>query len=220
MNVGRMETSNWPPVPPLIAILRGLERERAGAVGRVLFDAGFRALEVPLNRPHALAGIEALARLAPPEALIGAGTVTELAQVDSVAAAGGSLVVSPHLDTNVTAHARSHGMRVVPGVFTPTEAFTALRAGVDALKLFPAETLSPAGLRALLSVLPAGTLAWPVGGVTAESMVPWREAGANGFGIGSALFSPGITLDELARRARAFVAAWRDSAPRAQGENR
>jgi len=209
MNVSRADTGPWPPRPPLIAILRGLESDRAGAVGRILFDAGFRAVEVPLNRPRALAGIEALMRIAPADALVGAGTVTDVAQVDAVAAAGGHLIVSPHLDTQLAAHARAQGMRVVPGVFSPSEAFTALRAGVDALKFFPAETLTPAGLRALLSVLPADTLAWPVGGITPDSMARWREAGANGFGIGSALFSPGIALDELARRAAAFIAAWR-----------
>ncbi|HTT09427.1 MAG TPA: 2-dehydro-3-deoxy-6-phosphogalactonate aldolase [Burkholderiaceae bacterium] len=212
-----MNQAAWPPAPPLIAILRGLESERAAAVGRVLFDAGFRALEVPLNRPGALAGIEALAGVAPPDALMGAGTVTEVGQVDAVAAAGGALIVSPHLDTGLVAHARARGMRVVPGVFTPTEAFAALRAGADALKLFPAETLSPAGLRALLSVLPAGTLAWPVGGVTPDAMARWREAGANGFGIGGALFGPGIALEELARRAQAFVAAWTQAAPGKHG---
>jgi len=201
--------AGWPPAPPLIAILRGLEHERADAVGRVLFDAGFRAVEVPLNRPHALAGIEALARIAPPDALIGAGTVTELEQIDAVAAAGGRLIVSPHLNAVLVKHARGRGLRVVPGVFTPTEAFAATRAGADALKLFPAEILSPAGLRALLSVLPPGTLVWPVGGVSVDSISRWREAGANGFGIGGALFNPGITLEELAQRAIAFVAAWR-----------
>jgi 2-dehydro-3-deoxyphosphogalactonate aldolase len=209
VNTRRAGTASWPPTPPLIAILRGLESERASAVGRVLFDAGLRALEVPLNRPRALAGIEALVQVAPADALIGAGTVTDREQVDAVAAVGGRLIVSPHLDTTLIAHARAIGLRVVPGVFTPSEAFAALRAGADALKLFPAETLSPAGLRALLSVLPADTLAWPVGGITVDSLLRWRAAGANGFGIGSALFSAGIALDELARRANAFVAAWR-----------
>ena len=208
MNVDRSEVRGWPPAPPLIAILRGLELERAEQVGRVLFDAGFRAVEVPLNRPHAMACIDTLVRTAPADALIGAGTVTDIEQVDAVAAAGGRLIVSPHLDPRVVAHARDRGLRAVPGVFTPTEAFTALRAGAHALKFFPAETLLPAGLRALLSVLPTDTLAWPVGGITPESLAPWREAGANGFGIGSALFKPGVALDDLARRANAFVDAW------------
>jgi 2-dehydro-3-deoxyphosphogalactonate aldolase len=118
------------------------------------------------------------------------------------------LIVSPHLDAALVAHARARSLFVVPGVFTPTEAFAAIRARADALKFFPAEVLLPAGLRALLSVLPAGTRAWPVGGITPDSLARWREAGANGFGIGSALFKPGVTLDELATRARAFVVAW------------
>ena len=202
------EAPAWPPTPPLTAILRGLESERASAVGKILFDAGYCALEVPLNRPGALAGIETLARIAPPHALVGAGTVTEPAQVDAVAEAGGRLIVSPHFDAAVVSHARARGMRVLPGVFTPSEAYAALRAGAHALKIFPAEATSPAGLRALLSILPAGTLVWPVGGITPDSLARWCEAGANGFGIGSALFSPGITLEELARRARAFIEAW------------
>jgi len=199
----------WPPVPPLVAILRGLEGERAAAVGQVLFAAGFRALEVPLNRPRAIAAIEALAGVAPTDALIGAGTVTEPEQIDEVVAAGGRLIVSPHFDPTVVAHARERGLRVVPGVFTASEAFAAMRAGADALKLFPAETLLPAGLKALRSILPADTLTWPVGGITPDSIARWRDAGANGFGIGSALFSPGITLEELASRAGAFMSAWR-----------
>ena len=208
MTTSRTEMPTWPPAPPLVAILRGLENEQAGEAGRVLFDAGFRALEVPLNRPQALACIGTLARITPPGALVGAGTVTDTGEVDAVAAAGGRLIVSPHLDVALVAHARAQGLHVVPGVFTATEAFAAIRAGASALKFFPAEVLSAAGLRALLSVLPAGTPAWPVGGITPDSLARWREAGASGFGIGSALFKPGLTLDELATRARAFVAAW------------
>lgn len=200
----------WPPSPPLIAILRGLAPEHAADVGRVLLDAGFRALEVPLNRPAAFACIEALVRLAPPDALIGAGTVVDTTQVDAVAAAGARLVVSPHFDQAVVEQARRRGLYVVPGVLTPSEAFAALRAGADALKLFPAEILTPVGLRALLSVLPENTLAWPVGGITPESLAPWRAAGAHGFGIGSALFKPGDSAEQLALRARAFIDAWRN----------
>jgi 2-dehydro-3-deoxyphosphogalactonate aldolase len=208
MTTSHTETPTWPPAPPLIAILRGLENAQAVAVGHVLFDAGFRALEVPLNRPQALASIEALVRIAPAGALVGAGTVTDTGQIDAVAAAGGRLIVSPHLDVALVAHARARSLFVVPGVFTPSEAFAALRAGADALKFFPAEILAPAGLRALLSVLPTGTRAWPVGGITPESLARWREAGANGFGIGGALFKPGVTLADLAAHARAFVVAW------------
>lgn len=200
----------WPPTPPLVAILRGLAPEHAAGVGRVLLEAGFRALEVPLNRPHALACIETLVRMAPPDALVGAGTVVDAAQVDAVAATGARLIVSPHFDAAVVAHARQRGLLVVPGVLTPSEAMAALRTGAHALKLFPAEMLAPVGLRAMLSVLPEGTLVWPVGGITPESLAPWRAAGANGFGIGSALFKPGDGVEQLARRARAFIDAWRN----------
>lgn len=198
----------WPPAPPLVAILRGLEPERAVAVGCVLFDAGFRAVEVPLNRPGALEGMAALAKAAPRDALIGAGTVLEVEQVDAVARAGGRLIVSPHCDVAVIRRARELRLHAAPGIFTATEAFTALRAGAQALKLFPAEALTPAGLQALASVLPAGTPLWPVGGITPESLARWRTAGATGFGIGGALFKPGIALDALRERALAFIAAW------------
>jgi 2-dehydro-3-deoxyphosphogalactonate aldolase len=198
----------WPPAPPLVAILRGLQPERALDVARVLFDAGWRVLEVPLNRPGALACIEALARSAPADALIGAGTVLSASEVDAVAGAGGRLVVSPHTDGEVIARSKALGMRAVPGVFTASEAFAALRAGADALKLFPAEAMSPAGLRALLSVLPAGTLLWPVGGIEPADLGRWRAHGAGGFGIGGALFNPEYTLAEIARRAQAFIQAF------------
>jgi 2-dehydro-3-deoxyphosphogalactonate aldolase len=192
----------------LVAILRGLDSERAAEVGGALFDAGFRAIEVPLNRPQAMACIETLVRIAPPDALIGAGTVMDAKQVEAIAVAGGRLVVSPHLDTAIVSHARARNLYVVPGVFTPTEAFAALRAGAHALKLFPAEILTPAGLRALRSVLPDDALLWPVGGITPDTLAPWRHAGADGFGIGAALFKPGVTLDGLATQAHAFIAAW------------
>lgn len=213
MNAESPSTHNnaRPPAPPLVAILRGLEPERARDVGRVLFEAGFRALEVPLNRPGALQAIETLVQMAPAGTLVGAGTVLEVAQVETVAAVGGQLIVSPHCDVAVIQCTRKLGMFSAPGVYTATEAFTALRAGAQALKLFPAEMLTPAGLQALATVLPAGTPLWPVGGVTPQSLAVWRAAGATGFGIGGALFKPGVTLDELARRASSFVEAWQAS---------
>lgn len=215
MNTATNHTSAWPPAPPLVAILRGLEPKRARDVGQVLFDAGFRALEVPLNRPGALQAIEALVHMAPAGTLVGAGTVTEVAQVEAVAAAGGQLVVSPHCDVAVIQCTRKLGMHAAPGVYTATEAFTALRAGAHALKLFPAEMLMPTGLQALATVLPAGTPLWPVGGITPASLGVWLAAGATGFGIGSALFKPGVSLQELAQRAKAFVEAWQAAnAPR------
>lgn len=194
--------------PPMVAILRGLEPERAAPVGRVLFDSGFRIVEVPLNRPGALAAIATIAAMAPDDALIGGGTMLEVADVDAVHAARGRLMVAPNCDPAVIRHARSRGMMTVPGVATPSEAFAALRAGAEVLKLFPAEVIGTAGLTAWRSVLPATTPVWPVGGITPQSLEPWVAAGAGGFGIGSQLFKPGIALDELSRRARGFVDAW------------
>jgi len=203
------------PDPPLVAILRGLAPEQAADVGQVLFEAGFRSLEVPLNRPGALQSIEALVRIAPPGALVGAGTVVTPEQVGQVAEAGGRLIVSPHCDTAVIARSRELGLYSAPGVFTATEAFAALRAGAQALKLFPAEAMAPAGLQALATVLPPGTPLWPVGGITPGSFAQWRAAGATGFGIGGALFKPGVGLDDLRTRAQAFVQAWRNHPDRA-----
>jgi 2-dehydro-3-deoxyphosphogalactonate aldolase len=196
------------PRPPLVAILRGLAPDDAEAVGEVLFGAGLRIVEVPLNRPGALEGIATLVRLAPPGALVGAGTVMTVDQIDAVQAAGGGLIVMPHCDPVLIRHAVARGLLVAPGVFTATEAFAALTAGADALKLFPAEVLGPAGLKALRSVLPDGVRLWPVGGVDAESMPAWVAAGATGLGIGSALFKPGVSSGDLRTRARALVEVW------------
>jgi 2-dehydro-3-deoxyphosphogalactonate aldolase len=195
-------------LPPLVAILRGLQPERAAEVGQVLFDAGFRGLEVPLNRPGALQAIATLTVRAPADALVGAGTVMTVADVDAVAAAGGRLIVSPHFDAGLVTHTVARGMVSAPGIFTASEALAALRCGAHALKLFPAESSSPAGLRALTTVLPAGTALWPVGGIEPQHLASWRAAGATGFGIGGALFKPEYSLDEIAHRARAFVDAW------------
>jgi len=200
--------TTWPPSPPLVAILRGLQPERAAEVGATLAEAGFRAIEVPLNRPGALEAIAALARSLPAEVAVGAGTVLETSQVDDVARAGGTLIVSPHFDPVVTQRARALSLRAVPGVFTASEAFAAWRAGADALKLFPAEALAPVGLAALVTVLPSGLPLWPVGGISTGNMAAWRRAGASGFGIGGALFKPELTTAEVAQRARAFVDAW------------
>ncbi|MFK3737355.1 2-dehydro-3-deoxy-6-phosphogalactonate aldolase [Massilia sp. TN1-12] len=193
---------------PLVAILRGLDPADAATVGRTLFDAGFRLIEVPLNRPGALQAMGIIRDLAPPDALVGGGTMLTLADVDAVADAGGRIFVAPNYDPAVIAHARERGLLCAPGVATPTEAFAALAAGAHILKLFPAETIGPAGLKAMKSVLPAGTPLWPVGGVTPEQIAAWKAAGATGAGIGSQLFTPGVAPDELARRAQAFAAAW------------
>ena len=197
------------PRPPLVAILRGLTPAEAVTVGQALFDAGFRLLEVPLNRPHALDCIRALRAMAPPDALIGGGTMLAPSDVDAVHAAGGSLMVAPNCNPAVIAHARKLDMLCLPGVATPSEAFAALDAGAQAIKAFPAETILPAGIKAWLSVLPPGTAVLPVGGITPGSMAAWHAAGAAGYGIGSALFTPGTRVATLAARAADYVAAWR-----------
>jgi len=197
------------PDLPLVAILRGLDPKDAAAVGRVLFDAGWRLLEVPLNRPGALDAIRILVDMAPPDAIVGGGTMLSVADVDAVARAGGRLFVAPNCNPAAIAHARAAGMLCAPGVATPTEAFAALEAGAHALKLFPAESIGPAGLKAMKSVLPAATPLWPVGGVAPAQIAAWKAAGATGAGIGGQLFTPGVTLDDLAARAAAFAQAWR-----------
>jgi len=201
-------TLNWLQPLPLVAILRGLTPDEATPVGEVLFEAGFRVLEVPLNSPEPLPSIARLAEALGEHCLIGAGTVLSAAQVDDVAAAGGRLIVMPHVDVEVVAAARRRGLICVPGVATPSEAFAALRAGADALKLFPAEQLPPAIVKAWRSVLPAGTALLPTGGITPERLADYHAAGVAGFGIGSALYAPGRGIDDLTRRAQDFVAAW------------
>ena len=193
---------------PLIAILRGLVPAEALVVGRALYAAGFRTLEVPLNRPGAIECIAALAGEMPADTLIGGGTMLTEAHVEEVHAAGGRLLVSPNCDPAVIRRAVALGMLAAPGVATPTEAFAALQAGAHALKLFPAESLGHGGLKALKSVVPAGTDLWPVGGITPESILGWVAAGATGFGIGSQLFAPGVSAAQVEERARAYVAAW------------
>jgi 2-dehydro-3-deoxyphosphogalactonate aldolase len=195
--------------PPLVAILRGLQPGDAVAIGTALFEAGFRLLEVPLNRPGAIEAIAELARIAPADAVVGGGTMLSPEHVDAVKNAGGRLFVSPHCDPDLIRYAHQAGMLTLPGVATPSEAFAALRAGADGLKLFPAESLGCTGLRALKTVLPPGTPVWPVGGVQPSSMGDWVAAGATGFGIGSALYKPGIAAAELAPVAHSYVEAWR-----------
>lgn len=194
--------------PPLVAILRGLAPADAQAAGTALFEAGFRLLEVPLNRPGALESIGILARMAPAGAIVGGGTMLSVADVEAVHAAGGRMLVSPNCNRDVIVRAAQLGMLCAPGVATPTEAFAALDAGADALKIFPAEMVGHAGLKAFKSVLPPGTPVWPVGGVTPESIAPWLAAGATGFGIGGNLYTPGLSPEELGQRARTYVNAW------------
>jgi 2-dehydro-3-deoxyphosphogalactonate aldolase len=193
---------------PLIAILRGLTPAAAPQIGAALVDEGFAVLEVPMNSPQPVESIRLLAA-AHPMSLIGAGTVMTTSEVDDVAAAGGRLIVMPHADLAIVRHARMRGLLCVPGMATPTEGFAALAAGADALKLFPGEMLSPAVLKALRAVFPRDTLMIPVGGVSEATLQAFWSAGADGFGIGSALYRPGATAEEVAGRARALVTAAR-----------
>lgn len=197
----------WLDRCPLVAILRGLKPEEAIAMGEAIVGNGIPVLEVPLNSPEPLESIRLLAAHFGDNALVGAGTVIDPADVSRIAAAGGRLIVTPHADPAVTRAAKQHGMLAVPGFFTPTEAFSLLAAGADGLKLFPAEAASPAVLKALLAVLPKGTAILPVGGIGATNMEPWKAAGAAGFGIASALFKPGDTPEAVAGRAKALRAA-------------
>ena len=193
---------------PLIAILRGLTPAEAPVIGRTLVDAGWVLLEVPLNSPRPLDSIAQLAQQHAQQ-LVGAGTVLTPAQVRDVHAAGGGLVVAPNFEAGVVREAVRLGMVCLPGIATPTEAFAALAAGAHGLKLFPAEMASPAVLKALLAVLPAGTAVFPVGGITRGNMAPWQAAGAKGFGIGSALYSPGKSAAAVREHALNFVAAYK-----------
>jgi 2-dehydro-3-deoxyphosphogalactonate aldolase len=197
---------------PLIAILRGLRPQDAVAVGESLVAAGFRVIEVPLNSPEPLRSIEALAKRLPPEILVGAGTVLDPEKVAAIRDAGGRLIVMPHSDGEVIRKAKELDLICTPGVATPTEAFAALRNGADGLKMFPAENLPPAVTKAWRAVLAPDTLLIPVGGITPESMRPYIEAGADGFGLGSALFAPDRAVDDIKRRARDFAEAWLSTA--------
>lgn len=198
----------WLTPLPLVAILRGLSPDEAVAIGTTIGDAGFRVLEVPFNSPQPLESIRRLVDALGERYLIGAGTVMTPTQVDQIASAGGRLIVMPHADTAVIRAAKAAGLYCVPGVVTPTEAFAALAAGADALKLFPAEQLGPAALKAWRAVLPAQVPVLPVGGITPDTMAAWIAAGAQGFGIGSALYAPGLAADEVGRRAHQFAQAW------------
>lgn len=190
---------------PLIAILRGVTPAEAVAHGQVLYDAGFRLIEVPLNSPQPFESIAALRGALPGEAIIGAGTVLRPQFVDEVADAGGELIVMPHADAAVIRAAKSRGLACTPGVATPTEAFAALVAGADALKMFPAEQLGTHVVKAWRAVTPKRVPLVPVGGITPDNMAPFLAAGADGFGLGSALYRPGQGADMTAANARAFV---------------
>ena len=193
---------------PLVAILRGVTPDEVDSIAAVIVEAGFGAIEVPLNSPDPLASIELIARLFGDQVLVGAGTVLEPNQVDEVAAAGAKLVVAPNVDHAVIERAAKRRLFVVPGVATMTEAFAALKAGASGLKLFPGEALGPDIVKAWRAVLPKETQLFPVGGITPERIALYKRAGANGFGIGSALYKPGATVEDVARAARTFVKVW------------
>jgi 2-dehydro-3-deoxyphosphogalactonate aldolase len=193
---------------PLIAILRGLEPERAADVGRALVDAGISLIEVPLNSPDPLASIAAIIAAVGDRALVGAGTVLEVGQVRALAGIGARLVVAPNCNAAVIEAAVASGMIALPGVLTPTEMFAALAAGAHGLKIFPAELVPPVGVKAVRAVLPPGLPLFMVGGINAGNMAAYRMAGATGFGLGGSLFAPGKPIDAIAADARATVAAW------------
>lgn len=190
---------------PLVAIIRGVQPDEVEAIGQALFDAGIRIIEVPLNSPDPLRSIERLAAVFGDRALIGAGTVLDVGQVSEVKHAGGQLVVSPSTNIAVIHASVSAGMVSAPGYFTPSEAFAAIEAGANALKLFPAEGASPAVLKAQKAVLPPEVPVIVVGGVSPGNMGEWLAAGANGFGLGSGLYKPGRSPQETGQLARAYV---------------
>jgi 2-dehydro-3-deoxyphosphogalactonate aldolase len=191
----------------LVAIVRGIRPDEAEAVGEALVDAGIRIIEVPLNSPDPLASIALLAARFGDRVTIGAGTVLDPADIPRIADVGGRIIVSPNADTAVIAAAAAAGLVSAPGYFTPTEAFAALRAGAHVLKLFPAEGASPAVLKAQRAVLPKDVPILMVGGITPDNMANYLAAGANGFGLGSGLYSPGRPAGDVAERARGYVAA-------------
>ncbi|TPK95496.1 MULTISPECIES: 2-dehydro-3-deoxy-6-phosphogalactonate aldolase [unclassified Mesorhizobium] len=192
----------------LVAILRGLKPSEAVAIGRAIHAAGIEAIEVPLNSPEPFVSIADLVKALPQTALIGAGTVLTATDVDALHKAGGRLLVSPNIDAEVMGRAMHHGMVTMPGVFTPTEAFQAIRLGASALKFFPASVLGSSGIAAIRAVLPATTLIGAVGGVSDKDFAGYKAVGVSVFGLGSSLYKPGASVGDVAQSARAAVAAW------------
>ncbi len=192
----------------IVAILRGVKPAEVTEIAAALIEAGVSTIEVPLNSPQPFESIALLARAFGEEALIGAGTVITPEEADQVAAAGGRLVVSPNCDAAVIARTLELGMRSMPGVYTATECFTAIKAGAGVLKLFPANLAGPEGLKALKAVLPPEVEMFAVGGASADNFAEWVAAGAGGFGIGTALYKPGASPEEVFQRASEIVAAY------------
>ena len=194
---------------PLIAILRGVTTDEAPAMATALVDAGITQIEVPLNSPTPFASITAMKTAVGDSAIIGAGTVLSTDDVGRVRDAGGELIVSPNCDQRVIMATKAAGMASWPGVMTPTECFSALKAGADGLKIFPASLIGPDGIKAIRAVLPSGTLVYAVGGAGADNFRLWMDATADGFGIGSALFKPGFSVADVAERAKGMVTAYK-----------
>ena len=198
----------WPALQrDLVAILRGVQPHEIEAIGEAIFEAGISAIEIPLNSPDAFTSIELLAKRLP-QALIGAGTVLTAAEADRLNDVGGRLLVSPNIDPEVMARARVHAMVTMPGVFTATEAFGALKAGASGLKFFPASVLGPSGVKAIMAVLPKGTRIGAVGGVADGDFAAWGAVGVRTFGLGSSLYAPGLDAGAVRDRAQRAVAAW------------
>lgn len=196
---------------PLIAILRGVPTCDAAAMAETLVASGISQIEVPLNSPTPFESIKAMKAVVGVDGIIGAGTVLLTEDVNRVRDAGGELIVSPNCDPRVIAATKAAGMASWPGVMTPTECFTALNAGADGLKIFPASLLGPDGIKAIRAVLPRGTLVYAVGGAGADNFGDWIAATADGFGIGSALYQPGFTVSEVSTRAKHLVTAYKDA---------
>ncbi|WP_353643894.1 2-dehydro-3-deoxy-6-phosphogalactonate aldolase [Mesorhizobium sp. WSM2239] len=193
----------------LVAILRGLRPEEAVDMASAVFEAGIEAIEVPLNSPDPFTSIERIVSALPPSALLGAGTVLTADHVDRLADTGGRLLVSPNIDAGVMHRAAHHGLVTMPGVFTPSEAFQALRLGASALKFFPASVLGPKGIAAIMAVLPADAVVGAVGGVSDKNFADYAKIGVRTFGLGSSLFAPGMSVAAVRERAEAAVSAWR-----------
>ncbi|MCT4611636.1 MAG: 2-dehydro-3-deoxy-6-phosphogalactonate aldolase [Pelagimonas sp.] len=192
----------------IIAILRGVTPGEVDAIAHQILGAGIDMIEVPLNSPDPIESIAILAKSIGDQALVGAGTVLDVAQVDAVKAVGGRLIVSPNCDAAVIAHSAALGLESWPGVFTPTEAFAAIKAGATGLKLFPGDLAGPAGLKAMRAVLPKDCPVYAVGGAGPENFATWAAAGASGFGIGSAIYKPGMGAADVRSRADTIVAAY------------
>jgi 2-dehydro-3-deoxyphosphogalactonate aldolase len=202
-----MDMKSWLKRSPIVAILRGVKPDEVEAVAEALAESGILVVEVPLNSPQPFDSIGRLAKRFGNKLLVGAGTVMSVEAVQGVKDVGGRLIVTPHADVKVTAHAKASGMFAVPGFFTPTEAFALLAAGADALKLFPAEAVAPAVLSSMRAVFPPDTAVLAVGGVNAQTIAAWHKAGAAGYGVGSSIYKPGISAADVRVKAKALVAA-------------